>query len=163
MVIGADHVGLKLKEQLKKYLIKKKIAYEDAGAYSLDKDDDYPDYAEKVAKKVSKENDFGILLCGSGTGMAIAANKIKGIRAAVGYSLDEVILARKHNAINVLCLNSIDYKGIAKKLKTGKTLLDIKAKSANFNEIIKMIDAFLNTDFEGGRHERRLLKIARLE
>ncbi len=163
IVIGADHAGFALKEKLKAYLKKKKIGFEDIGAFKLDKDDDYPDFAEKVARKVSREADFGLLLCGSGTGMAIAANKVRGIRAAVGINVDEVILARKHNAINVLCLNSLNFKGIAKKLRGNKTLLDVKVKPANFKEITKMIDAFLNTEFEAGRHARRLKKIAKLE
>lgn len=162
LMIASDHAGFFLKEKVKNYLRKKKIDYEDLGAFKLDKNDDYPDYALKLAKKVKKDKNKGLLLCGSATGMAIAANKVKGIRAAVGINEDEVFLGRSHNDINVLCLNGINYDGISKKLK-GKRLLDVKTKPVRFDEVAKMIDVFLNTKFEGGRHTRRLRKIAKIE
>ncbi len=163
VVIGADHAGLFLKEKVKQYLRKKKINFEDVGAYSLDKNDDYPDFALRVAKRVRQNNSRGILFCGSGTGMAIAANKINGIRAAVGVNEDEVFLARKHNDVNVLCLNGVDYAGIRKKLKRNKRLGDLKLKHASFKKTTEMINIFLDTGFEGGRHKRRLKKIAKIE
>lgn len=163
IVIGADHAGYALKEKLKKYFDRKKIKYVDIGAHSLDKNDDYPDFAVRVGREVARTGGFGILLCGSGTGMAIAANKIQGVRAAVAINEDEVALSRRHNAANVICLNGLEYKGIVKKLKGKKTLLDIKSKPANFNKIVKLIDIFLKTEFEGGRHARRLEKIMSLE
>ena len=163
VVIGADHAGLFLKEKVKQYLKKKKINFEDVGAYSLDKNDDYPDFASKVAKKVRQTDGRGLLLCGSGTGMAIAANKINGIRAAVGVNEDEVYLARKHNDVNVLCLNGVNYTGIRKKLKGNKRLNDLNLKHTSLKKTTEMINIFLNTGFEGGRHKRRLRKIADME
>ena len=100
---------------------------------------DYPDYAKKVSNRVSKrKSDIGILVCGSGTGMAISANKTKGIRAAVGYNVKSTQLSRQHNNANVLCLGS----RLTKK-----------------KDIKKIIKIFLNTKFEGGRHKRRVKKI----
>jgi len=163
LVIGSDHAGFKLKEKIKVFFNKKGIRFEDVGAFKIDKNDDYPDFAVKVSKKVKRNKSKGILFCGSGTGMAIAANKIKGIRAAAGISKDEVILARSHNDINILALNGINYKGIGRKLKKKRKLLDIKTKPANFNKTLKMIHAFLTTKFEGGRHKRRINKINKLE
>lgn len=163
IVIGADHAGLFLKEKVKQYLKKKKINFEDVGAYTLDKNDDYPDFALRVAKKVRQTNGRGLLLCGSGTGMAIASNKIRGIRAAVGISEDEVFLARKHNDVNVLCLNGVDYTGIKKKLKGNKRLSDLNLRHSSFKKTTVMINIFLSTGFEGGRHKRRLKKIEKIE
>ncbi len=163
LVIGADHAGLFLKEKIKQYLKKKKIDFEDMGAYSLDKNDDYPDFALKIAKKVRQIDGRGLLLCGSGTGMAITANKIRGIRAVVGVNEDEVFLARKHNDVNVLCLNGVDYKGIRKKFGRNKRLGNIKLRHTNFKKTTEMINIFLSTGFEGGRHKRRLKKIAKIE
>ncbi len=163
VVIGADHAGLFLKEKVKQYLKKKKIDFEDVGAYSLDKNDDYPDFALKVAKKVKQTGGRGLLLCGSGTGMAVAANKFRGIRAVVGVNEDEVYLARKHNDVNVLCLNGVDYTGIREKLRGNKRLNDLNLKHTSFKKTAKMINIFLTTRFEGGRHKRRLKKIAKIE
>lgn len=163
VVIGADHAGLFLKEKVKQYFKKKEINFEDVGAYSLDKNDDYPDFALRVAKRVRQTDGRGLLLCGSGTGMAVAANKIRGIRAAVGVNEDEVFLARKHNDVNVLCLNGVDYSGIRKKLRKNKRLSDLRLKHTSFKKTAEMINIFLNTGFEGGRHKRRLKKIAKIE
>ena len=100
---------------------------------------DYPDYAKNVSNRVSKKkSEIGILVCGSGTGMAISANKTKGIRAAVGYNIKSTQLSRQHNNANVLCLGS----RLTKK-----------------KDIEKIIKIFLNTKFEGGRHKRRVKKI----
>ena len=100
---------------------------------------DYPDYAKKVSNRVSKrKSDIGILVCGSGTGMAISANKTKGIRAVVGYNLKSTQLSRQHNNANVLCLGS---------------------RLTKRKDIKKIIKIFLKTKFEGGRHKRRVKKI----
>ncbi|HLC52340.1 MAG TPA: RpiB/LacA/LacB family sugar-phosphate isomerase [Candidatus Nanoarchaeia archaeon] len=141
--IGADHAGFKLKEKLKKWLEKKKIEYEDLGAKILDKNDDYPDYAEKVAKKVVKEKSLGILICGSAQGICIAANKIKGVRAVVPFSLKEAELSRQHEMANIICLS-------------GWYFNPIKAQGLAWK--------FLRTPFsKDERHIRRINKIKALE
>src|SRR3989338_365465 len=144
IILGADHAGYALKEKIKKYLEKKKIQYEDAGAYKLNPKDDYVDYAVKAAKKVSKsKNTTGILVCGTGTGMEIAANKIKGIRAAMGYDTYSAKMAKEHNDANILGLRS---------------------RNISFDKTKKIIDAWLNTKFSSKqRHRRRVNKIKRLE
>ena len=136
--ISSDHAGFKLKEDIKKHLKKKKLSFQDLGP----KDDarvDYPDYAHKVAKKVkiSKKN-IGILVCGSGTGMNIAANKHKNIRAAQCFNLKSAKLSRLHNDANIITLGS---RMLSKKLA------------------LSCVIAFLNTKFEGGRHLKRIKKI----
>ena len=136
--ISSDHAGYEIKEFIKDQLIKSKISTVDLGPF-LNKSVDYPDYAKKVSNRVSKrKSDIGILVCGSGTGMAISANKTKGIRAAVGYNIKSTQLSRQHNNANVLCLGS----RLTKK-----------------KDIKKIIKIFLNTKFEGGRHKRRVKKI----
>ena len=136
--ISSDHAGFKVKDLIKDVLIKSKIPIIDLGPFN-DKSVDYPDYAKKVSKRViRKKSDIGILVCGSGTGMAISANKIKGIRAAVGYNIKSTQLSRRHNNANILCLGS----RLTKK-----------------RDIIKILSIFLNTKFEGGRHKRRINKI----
>ncbi len=136
--ISSDHAGFSVKEYIKDYLIKKNIFAIDLGPYN-NNSVDYPDYAKKVGKRIKqKKSDAGILVCGSGTGMAISANKIKGVRAAVCYNLKSTQLSRLHNNANVICLGS----RLTKK-----------------NDIKKIISAFLKTNFEGGRHLRRIKKI----
>ena len=136
--ISSDHAGYEIKEFIKEHLIKSKISIIDLGPF-LKKSVDYPDYAKKVSNRVSKrKSDIGILVCGSGTGMAISANKIKGIRAAVGYNIKSTQLSRQHNNANVLCLGS---------------------RLTKRKDIKKIIKIFLNTKFEGGRHKRRIKKI----
>ena len=136
--ISSDHAGYEIKEFIKEQIIKSKISIIDLGPF-LKKSVDYPDYAKKVSNRVSKrKSDIGILVCGSGTGMAISANKTKGIRAAVGYNIKSTQLSRQHNNANVLCLGS----RLTKK-----------------KDIKKIIKIFLNTKFEGGRHKRRIKKI----
>lgn len=104
--ISSDHAGYETKEFIKEQLIKSKISTIDLGPF-FRKSVDYPDYAKKVANRVTKrKSDIGILVCGSGTGMAISANKTKGIRAAVGYNIKSTQLSRQHNNANVLCLGS---------------------------------------------------------
>ena len=104
--IASDHAGYNIKEYVKDFLIKKKISIIDLGPNS-NGSVDYPDYAKKVAKRIkSKKSDVGILVCGSGTGMAISANKIKGIRAAVCYNKSSTRLSRLHNNANIISLGS---------------------------------------------------------
>ena len=136
--ISSDHAGYEIKEFIKEQIIKSKISIIDLGPF-LKKSVDYPDYAKKVSNRVSKrKSDIGILVCGSGTGMAISANKTKGIRAAVGYSIKSTQLSRQHNNANVLCLGS---------------------RLTKRKDIKKIIKIFLNTKFDGGRHKRRVKKI----
>ena len=136
--IASDHAGFDLKEDIKNYLINKKVSIFDLGPYS-DHSVDYTDYAKKLSMRIkSKKSDAGILVCGSGTGMAISANKIRTIRAAVCYNLKSTRLSRQHNNANIIALGSRLTK---KKLS------------------LKLVDIFLKTKFEGGRHLRRVKKI----
>ena len=136
--ISSDHAGYKLKEQIKLHLSKKKISFKDMGPYNDDRVD-YPDFAHKVAKKVkTNKNNFGILICGSGMGMNIAANRHKNIRAAQCFNLKSTKLSRLHNDANIITLGS--------RLITKKNAL-------------KFVSVFLNTKFDGGRHLRRVKKI----
>lgn len=137
--IGADHGGFSLKEGLKKYLMKKKCQVKDLGCFS-DDSVDYPDVAKAVCHKVQKDKKgVGILMCGTGIGMMMTANKMKGIRATVATQEIMARLARKHNNANVLCLG-------------GRTTGPKLAKD--------LVDVFLKTEFEGEeRHKRRLLKM----
>ena len=136
--ISSDHAGFKLKETIKDYLRIKKISFEDLGPND-DSRVDYPDYAHKVARKVklSRKN-IGILVCGSGTGMNIAANKHKNIRAAQCFNIKSTKLSRLHNDANIITLGS--------RLITKKNAL-------------KFVSVFLNTKFDGGRHLKRVRKI----
>ncbi|GAB4219674.1 MAG: ribose 5-phosphate isomerase B [Candidatus Microgenomates bacterium] len=115
LFIGADHRGLSLKNQIIEYLHEKDIRIEDLGAYEYDANDDYPDFAKKVAQAVlqNPENHLGIVICGSGVGVAIAANRFQGIRAALGFNQEQIIHARENDHINVLALPS-DYLDIEK-------------------------------------------------
>ena len=136
--ISSDHAGFKLKETIKDYLRNKKIKFEDFGPND-DNSVDYPDYAHKVARRVKlSKNNVGILVCGSGTGMNIAANKHKNIRAAQCFNLKSTKLSRLHNDANIITLGS--------RLITKKNAL-------------KFVSVFLNTKFEGGRHLKRVKKI----
>ena len=136
--ISSDHAGYNLKEYIKSYFIKKEIPLIDLGPYK-NSSVDYPDYAKKIARRVaSKRSDIGILVCGSGTGMAISANKTKGIRAAVCYNAKSTRLSREHNNANIIALGS----RLTKK-----------------QDAMKLIKIFINTKFQGGRHLRRVKKI----
>ena len=136
--IASDHAGYKLKEDIKNYLIDKKMSVFDIGPYN-DNSVDYPDYAKKLGNRIKlKKSDVGILVCGSGTGMAISANKIKSIRAAVCYNTKSTRLSRQHNNANIIALGSRLTK---KKLS------------------LKLVEVFLKTKFEGGRHLKRVKKI----
>ena len=136
--ISSDHAGYSLKEHVKNFLIKKDVFLIDLGPFEL-KSVDYPDYAKKIARRISsKKSDIGILICGSGTGMAISANKIRGIRAAVCYNAKSTRLSREHNNANIIALGS----RLTKK-----------------KDVMKLIKIFINTKFQGGRHLRRVKKI----
>ncbi len=136
--IASDHAGFNLKDQIKDLLIENDISIIDLGTKDYNSVD-YPDYAKKVSKRIkSGKSDLGILVCGSGTGMAISANKIKGIRAAVCYNLKSTTLSRQHNNANIISLGS---RLISKK------------------EAFKLVSVFLKTKFEGGRHLKRVKKI----
>ena len=136
--LSSDHAGYKLKEKIKKSLIKKKIKIIDLGP-KTDSSVDYPDFAKKVARNIlSKRSNIGILVCGSGTGMAMSANKFKKIRAAVCYNKASTRLSRMHNNANILALGS---------------------RLTNKQNAIKLVNVFLSTKFEGGRHLRRVKKI----
>ncbi len=136
--IASDHAGFNLKEVIKNHLINKKVSIFDMGPYN-NKSVDYPDFAKKLGNRVRlKKSAVGILVCGSGTGMAISANKIKSIRAAVCYNIKSTRLSRQHNNANIMALGSRLTK---KKIS------------------LKLVETFLKTNFEGGRHLRRIKKI----
>ena len=136
--IASDHAGFDLKEDIKNHLIKKNMSIFDLGPHT-NKSVDYPDFAKKLANRVKlQKSDVGILVCGSGTGMSISANKIKKIRAAVCYNFQSTRLSRQHNNANIITLGS---RLIKKKLS------------------LKLVEIFLKTKFEGGRHLRRIRKI----
>ena len=142
IAIGADHGGFELKEEVKKYLDEKGIEYKDYGTYSTDRVD-YPDIAKKVSKSVqSKECDKGILICRSGYGMSMVANKFKGIRSAPCFCEEAAKYSRMHNDSNVLALGA-DY--------------------VSTNEAICIVRMWLATEFEGGRHSERLAIIEEIE
>ena len=136
--ISSDHAGFELKEAIKKYLLSKKLTFQDLGP-SNNVRVDYPDFAHKVARKVKiSKNNVGILVCGSGMGMNIAANRHKNIRAAQCFNLKSTKLSRLHNDANIITLGS--------RLLTKRIALSC-------------VSVFLNTKFDGGRHLKRIKKI----
>ena len=142
VAIGADHAGFEDKERIKRQLDKMGFEYEDVGTDSTESVD-YPIYAQKVAEKVaSGEAEKGILVCGSGNGMQIAANKVRGVRAALAWNEETARLARQHNDANVL---------------------SVPARMISPEMVEKVIESFVNADFEGGRHARRVDEINKLE
>jgi len=142
IAIGADHAGFALKEALRQWLVAAGHEVIDVGTFSAESTD-YPDYAAQVASAVqSGQAERGILVCATGVGMSIAANKFPGIRAAVAVNLDEVSLTRRHNDANILTLG---------------------ARYTDPELAKQMVEVFLTTQFEGGRHARRLGKIASFE
>ena len=142
IALGADHGGYCLKEAIIEYLNKNDIEYKDYGCYS-EESVDYAVYAKKVADAVaSGEAERGILCCGTGIGISIAANKVKGIRAAVVTNEFCAEMTRRHNDANILAMG-------------GRVISPETA--------VKLTDIFLNTEFEGGRHERRIEQIAKIE
>jgi len=141
--LGADHAGFYLKEELKKYLKELGYDYEDLGNREMDPEDDYSDFAIKVANKTFKTDSLGILICATGSGMSIAANKIKGIRASVVWNDFTALQAREHNNANIICL-------------AGKVLDTETSKN--------IIRLWLEAEFTGeDRHVRRIEKIKELE
>lgn len=142
IALGSDHGGFRLKEAIKKDLVEKGYEVEDFGSTSTDSCD-YPDFAIPVAKKVaSGEFDRGILICGTGIGIGIVANKIKGVRAALCHDTFSAQATRNHNDANVLTMGErVVGEGLA----------------------LKIVETFLNSDFESGRHQRRIDKITALE
>jgi ribose 5-phosphate isomerase B len=142
VALASDHAGYAEKENLKPLLKDLGVEFEDLGTVS-EESVDYPDYAARVAREVSRgEADQGLLVCGSGTGMAIAANKIPGVRAAVAWNEESARLARQHNDANVL---------------------PIGARTTPAEEIPKIVKAWFATSFDGGRHAKRVEKIRELE
>lgn len=138
LTIGSDHAGFELKEKIKAYFQGKGAVLRDVGTVSLESTD-YPDFAQKVAEDVADgKSEFGILVCNSGVGMSIAANKVPGVRAALVFNEEMAKLARQHNDANVLCLGE---------------------HFVGAEEALRMCDVFVNTKFEGGRHERRVRKL----
>lgn len=139
MALGADHGGYELKEMLKQFLTQRGVSVADFGAHSRQPSDDYPDFAQLVGQSVANhKSELGLLVCTSGIGMSIAANKIPGVRAALVGDEQSAALARQHNDANVICLGASQTAPDAAK---------------------KIVEAFLNAHFEGGRHERRVLKM----
>ena len=138
VILASDHAGFKLKEEIKKFLIKKRKKVLDLGTKNTSSVD-YPDYAHLLSKKMKKsKNQFGILICGSGIGMSMAANKHKYIRAALCYSIKSTQLSRQHNNANVMAIG---------------------AQLIKKNIALKCVSTFLETDFNRGRHLRRIKKI----
>ncbi len=142
IILAADHGGFELKEKIKKHLIEKEYRVVDVGIERLESVD-YPDFGQKAALEVAKgAADFGILFCGSGIGMSIVANKVKGIRAALCHNTYTARMARAHNNANILALGArVIGDGLAR----------------------EMVDTFLTAVFEGGRHQRRIDKITQCE
>jgi ribose 5-phosphate isomerase B len=142
IAIAADHAGFALKEQVRRQLAEDGHEVVDFGTNSVDSCD-YPDYAQPVAREVAQgRSDRGILVCSTGIGMSIAANKVDGVRAAPAQSEDEVRMTREHNDANVLTIG---------------------AKYVDEGQAMNLIHVFLETEFSGGRHSRRVAKIAQLE
>jgi len=142
VVLGADHAGVSLKKKIASYLDKKGIGYDDMGSFDAKSKDDYPDFAVRVGKKVVANDELGILVCDTGIGMGIAANKVKGVRAAVVSNRFMARRSREHNHANVLCLGS-----------------DV-VKSA---EALRIVGIWLGAgESEASRHVRRVGKIGKI-
>lgn len=135
--IGCDHAGFELKEKIKAMLQQQGHTIEDYGTYSLDSTD-YPDYAHKTAQAVASSKELGILICGSANGVCMTANKHEGIRAALCWENEIALLARQHNDANIICL---------------------PARFISEESAYEMVNTFLITPFEGGRHQKRVDKI----
>jgi ribose 5-phosphate isomerase B len=142
IALGADHAGYPVKESIRKYLEESGYVVDDEGTWS-EESVDYPDYAKAVGEGVAaKKDEYGIVVCGSGIGVSIAANKVPGVRAALAHDVTTARISREHNDANVLALG-------------GRVVTDAQA--------IEMVKAFLSTPFAGGRHQRRIDKIAQME
>lgn len=136
--IGADHAGYTLKQNIIAHFEKEGYSFEDYGTYS-EESIDYPDYGHPVAEHVIKENTFGVVICGSGNGINMTVNKHQAIRGALCWKKEIALLARQHNNANIIALPA--------------RFIDLKTA-------IEMVELFLITPFEGGRHDRRVKKIA---
>ena len=142
IAIGCGHGGFELKEAVRGYLEERQIPYEDFGAYNTDSVD-YAPIAAKAARAVAAgQADFGVLVCSTGIGISMAANKVKGIRAALCTNEFCAEMTRRHNNANILCM--------------GGKVIDKETA-------VKLVDIFLHTEFEGGRHQRRIDQIAQIE
>lgn len=140
--LGADHAGFKLKEEIKAHLLSKGYQVLDEGTFDEGRCD-YPDFAKKAAYDVIEgKASFGILCCGTGEGISISANKIKGVRCGIGYDPEVSALTRQHNNANMIAFG---------------------ARFMKVDDVLKSVDAFLTTPFEGGRHSARVEKINELE
>lgn len=141
--LGADHAGWHLKEEIKKHLQESGHEYQDLGSEALDSKDDYPDFALEVAKKVAQTDGKGILICATGVGVCMVANKVKGVRGAVCWDEFTALQSREHNNANVLCL---------------------AGKSLDTEAALKIVRVWLKAEFTGQeRHVRRLNKIEQIE
>ena len=146
IIIGSDHAGVNLKERIIEYLENSHLDCLDISYGEIEEADDYPDVAYQICKKVlENEANFGIAICGTGIGISIACNKVKGIRAALCTNTQMAEMARRHNNSNVLCLGA--------RLECTK----------NFEDVKEIINSFVDSFYEKGRHERRLLKIQEIE
>jgi ribose 5-phosphate isomerase B len=142
IALGSDHAGFELKEAIKKHLLEEGYEVLDEGTYTSERTD-YPLYAEKVGNDiVAKKSEYGIVVCGSGEGVTIAANKIRGIRCGIGYNDDVSRLLREHNDANMIAFGG---------------------RFMRKEEVLPRVDIFLTTPFEGGRHEERLKLIEGIE
>ncbi len=142
ITIASDHAGFGLKSRILRYLTEKKLEANDLGTAGRDSVD-YPDYAVKVAKSVSQgESDRGILICGTGIGMSIAANKIRGVRAALCHNVTTAEVSRRHNDANILVL--------------GERVLDEETA-------LQIVETWLRSEFDAGRHQKRIEKIEAIE
>ena len=138
IILASDHAGFKLKEDIKNFLIKKRKKVMDLGTYNSNSVD-YPVFAHRLSRKIRKnKKQFGILICGSGVGMSIVANRYKNVRAALCYDLKTTKLSRKHNKANVIAIGS---------------------RFTKKNNAFKFVNTFINTNFDGGRHLRIIKKI----
>ena len=137
--ISSDHAGFKLKEAIKIYLSKKKLTFQDLGPNNNSRVD-YPDFAHPVSNDVNeKKSELGILICGSGNGVCMTANKYKNVRAALCWNKELALLSKSHNNANIVC---------------------IPARFIEKKEALEIIKTFISQEFEGGRHERRVNKIS---
>ncbi|MDD3627584.1 MAG: ribose 5-phosphate isomerase B [bacterium] len=138
IVIGSDHGGYILKEKIGKFLSERGIEVTDIGTYS-EESVDYPDFAAKAVSLIlDRTVELGVLVCGTGIGISIAANRFKGIRAAIVYNSDAARLSREHNNANIFAVG---------------------ARTMDHEEVLKNLEIWLNTEFSGGRHERRICKM----
>jgi len=141
IILGSDHGGFKYKEAIKEYLSSKEIEVEDMGTNS-EESVDYPVYAEKVAKEVSSSGNKGILICGTGIGMSISANKVKGVRAAVAHDEFTAKMSIEHNDANILCMGE---------------------RTSSLEDVKKMVDIFIKGESTEERHQRRVSEIMDIE